>query len=99
MGPYMSFRLQEDTTKSDPDISQKSARACTGSGTSGDGLDAGSAADEQLNTASSRQTLEYLSELTVELKTLAEQAGFRRLSLILLLAEQEARQQLAERAA
>ncbi len=43
---------------------------------------------------SQAETLDYLMTLTIQLKKMAQGAGFRRLGLILLLAEQEARQQM-----
>ena len=49
------------------------------------------AADEP---ASHAETLEYIMTLTVQIKKMAQRAGFQRLGLILMLAEQEARQQM-----
>ena len=50
-----------------------------------------------LSPVTETERLEYLCDLVGELRSMAEQASFRRLAAILALAHEEARQQLDSR--
>ncbi len=92
----MSLKLHSDPDHTDPNIETAQGKA----GKSAESKSATKQAQKVHPDASGEEmpsqaeTLDYLIALTIQIKKMAERAGFRRLGLILMLAEQEARQQM-----
>ena len=102
----MSSRLQTETRGADRDLSREEGGDAQRQRFAAEGapLPNARSADVAIDVApvgrdlarrsSAAESLEYLIELSSEMKQLANVAGFKRLGLVLMLAEQEARQQL-----
>lgn len=92
----MSFRLQSETMSTERSLSRDTAVDAKSKRDAAEHDEAMQFRPEVAQRTSATESLNYLIELTFELKQLANLAGFNRLGLILMLAEQEARQQLSK---
>ena len=93
----MSLKLHPTSDQTDAKSDAAQGKVCTSADTKAAAEPARKAlADDPAEEKPSQaETLDYVMALTIQIKNMAQRAGFRRLGLILMLAEQEARQQIA----